>query len=315
MSRKVIIIILILLIVGVLGGTAALVMQRFKGATPTTSTPSDAPSLTDADDGSARVVDPNGDDDNDGLPNALEVVWNTDPNNPDTDGDGFTDGEEVAKNHNPTVAGPNDALPSGFAPRQDRQPNQPIQVDQFFTAGTVELFPHNGRNLTSEYNRRYSEAERNEETAVQFAKEQGTVTGLPRVADATIQITQTNNSQTIGHYLDAARGYSSLMDPTTVGEIFIDLFDNNDTSSVLGMAQYVSSFQKDLGSTRVPTEAASLHKLLMGFSEVLTATYIQMSTYNEDPIKALNAIYQLELIDQQYMSLIATEYRRLETAY
>jgi len=39
------------------------------------------------------------DDDNDGLTNAEERRYGTDPNNPDTDGDGLTDGEEVHKYH------------------------------------------------------------------------------------------------------------------------------------------------------------------------------------------------------------------------
>ncbi|WP_372993994.1 Ig-like domain-containing protein, partial [Sulfitobacter sp.] len=43
-------------------------------------------------------VDPSGDDcdpDNDDLTNEEEAILETDPNNPDTDGDGLTDGEEV----------------------------------------------------------------------------------------------------------------------------------------------------------------------------------------------------------------------------
>ena len=39
------------------------------------------------------------DDDNDGLTNAEERRYGTDPNNPDTDGDGLTDGEEVKRYH------------------------------------------------------------------------------------------------------------------------------------------------------------------------------------------------------------------------
>lgn len=43
--------------------------------------------------------------DNDGLSNAEEAVWLSDPYNPDTDGDGYLDGEEVFSDHNPLVAG------------------------------------------------------------------------------------------------------------------------------------------------------------------------------------------------------------------
>jgi hypothetical protein len=37
------------------------------------------------------------DADRDGLPDAIEIVWTTNPNNPDSDGDGLLDGEEVQR--------------------------------------------------------------------------------------------------------------------------------------------------------------------------------------------------------------------------
>lgn len=42
--------------------------------------------------------------DNDGLKNSEEAVWGSDPYNPDTDSDGYLDGEEVFSDHNPTEA-------------------------------------------------------------------------------------------------------------------------------------------------------------------------------------------------------------------
>ena len=42
----------------------------------------------------------NKDTDNDGLKDWEEILWKTDPNNPDTDGDKTTDGEEIKLNRN-----------------------------------------------------------------------------------------------------------------------------------------------------------------------------------------------------------------------
>ncbi len=50
--------------------------------------------------------------DKDGLTNKEESYWNTDQNNPDTDGDGYLDGEETASGHDPLIAGPDDLLPT-----------------------------------------------------------------------------------------------------------------------------------------------------------------------------------------------------------
>ena len=57
------------------------------------------------------LPEPDSDPDHDGLINRDEDIWNTDPFNPDTDNDGFKDGEEVASNHNPLKSGPDDLLP------------------------------------------------------------------------------------------------------------------------------------------------------------------------------------------------------------
>ena len=50
------------------------------------------------------------DADGDGLPNSAEEQLGTDPNNPDSDGDGYIDGLEVARGYNPLVASPGDKI-------------------------------------------------------------------------------------------------------------------------------------------------------------------------------------------------------------
>ncbi len=50
------------------------------------------------------------DSDSDGLKDWEETLWKTDPNNPDTDGDGTEDNLEILANRNPLIAGPNDSL-------------------------------------------------------------------------------------------------------------------------------------------------------------------------------------------------------------
>ncbi len=48
--------------------------------------------------------------DQDGLPLWLEEFYKTDSNNPDTDGDGTSDGEEISLKRDPTIKGPEDPL-------------------------------------------------------------------------------------------------------------------------------------------------------------------------------------------------------------
>jgi hypothetical protein len=49
-------------------------------------------------------VDPDGDPDHDGCSNLCEAVHGTDPNNPDTDGDGVPDGKELDQHTDPALA-------------------------------------------------------------------------------------------------------------------------------------------------------------------------------------------------------------------
>ena len=55
--------------------------------------------------------------DQDGLFDYEEPLYGTDPLNPDTDGDGFLDGEEISSNRNPLIKGPNDELKKNLTQR------------------------------------------------------------------------------------------------------------------------------------------------------------------------------------------------------
>lgn len=52
------------------------------------------------------------DSDHDGLTNAEEKLYGTDPNNPDTDGDGYSDGVEVSSGFDPLKKAPGDKVVS-----------------------------------------------------------------------------------------------------------------------------------------------------------------------------------------------------------
>lgn len=68
--------------------------------------------------------------DNDGLSNREESYWNTDPSNPDTDGDNYLDGEEVASGHDPLIPGPDDLFPT--------EDNLTMKMSQLALAGLYE---------------------------------------------------------------------------------------------------------------------------------------------------------------------------------
>ena len=76
--------------------------------------------------------EPDADPDSDGLKNWQEEVYKTDPRNPDTDSDGYLDGEEVASGYDPTIAAPNDAL-------EGTDTNTPRQAPKNLTAYLAQI--------------------------------------------------------------------------------------------------------------------------------------------------------------------------------
>src|SRR3990167_9449020 len=150
------------------------------------------------------VVDPTGDSDADGLTNADEKIWGTNPNAQDTDNDGFKDGEEVAANHNPTIPSPNDKLPAGFVPGQNIAPlegSAPSQTSfESFFADNVDLT--GGKvNLTQEYGRTVANNEKSPTTLSQFVQQQPIITTLPRANVSAIKTEATTLTKVADYVL------------------------------------------------------------------------------------------------------------------
>jgi hypothetical protein len=71
---------------------------------------------------SYQGANPQGDDDGDALNNGDEAIWGTDPNNQDTDGDGYRDGQEVTARYHPRIPSPGDKLPFDYEPTKRPKP-------------------------------------------------------------------------------------------------------------------------------------------------------------------------------------------------
>lgn len=315
MSRRLIIIFLGLLIIAVIGGTAALVIQRLRNRTTPTATPTPGTDLPPGQTRTQTIADPTGDDDADGLSNGDESRWGTDPTNPDTDGDTYKDGEEVTAQHNPTISAPNDKLPAGFEPGKEVTPlspaaSQPLAVDQFF-ADNLDL-SGGSRNVTDAYKQQVSEADRTPDTLVAFARQQPIVTKLPTPASKAILLQASDTPLVLREYMEVAGNLAVFSNRTLLAEAINDLFQNNDPSGIRGLALTIRLHQENLITLRVPPSAEPLHKLLLGYTELLAATYEQMAKYPEDPVKGVIGMRQLEEIDRTYYPLIEQEVDRLQ---
>ena len=314
MPRRFIIGILIVLILGIVGGTVALIVQRLRSA-DVAITPTPTPgALTPAGRGNQQIVNPTGDDDADGLSNAEEIVWGTNPTNPDTDGDSFKDGEEIAAGHNPTIPAPGDILPAGFIPGQNVQPltpavNVPLAVDQFFS-DQVDL-TLGDKNYTQEYQGQYPEAARTPDTLDTYAKSQPLNVTLPAPASTLIKTQAADTPLVLSEYIDVAGDLSVFSNRTVLATAINDVYGKGNVGIMAGLADSVRGHQQRVAELLVPPTALSLQRLLLGYTELLAVTYEEITTYNEDPVRAVVALYRLEEIDKQYYPLIQSEVDRL----
>ncbi len=311
MSRRVVIGILIFLIVGVLGGIAALVVYQLQPAeTLVTPTPT---LLPQGNNGSQQVEDPTADSDGDGLSNADEKIWGTGSSVPDSDGDGFTDGDEVKKNHNPTIASPNDKLPIGFKPQQNVSPLDPAapntqSFDSFFS-DTLDL-TGGSKNLTQEYARTVPDKDKSTATFSQFISNQPIVTMLPAVNESAIPKEQ-DSKLALAQYMNIAGDIDKITDKTRLMLAMKDLLNNQDASGFSVFTNTIKAYEEDTKRLSVPPQAMQFHKLILGYSRLLESTLTLISEYNTDQVKALVAIRQLDAIDRQYYPIIIAERNRL----
>lgn len=339
MSRRVIIGILIFLILGILGGTVALVIQRLSASNTSTETTNEpgASLLPTAEDGSAQLADPAGDTDGDGLSNGDELKWGANLNNPDTDSDGFKDGEEVIAGHNPTIAGPNDAIPAGFKPGEDTNEQKPLAIADVIDVNTPTPLPADLNptplplavdqyfetqptavstlNLTEQYYRQYNTTTITS-SVVQFLQTQPINTKLPKTYDTQLKPAAAQESYgTIHNYINTAFRKSALSDRNTIKLGLNILFSKNDPQLIESLIFSVEEYQKELIALTPPVSAVSTHRFLVGYSELLRKTLQGIMTWDTDRVNALLYIKQLDTIDRLYYPLIEQEQNRLDKLY
>lgn len=304
MTRRVVIGILIVLILGVLGGIVAL--SIFWLQTPQEDA---IPTVTPL-----PIEDPTADSDNDGLSNSNEKLWGTNPNNRDTDGDNYLDGEEVQKSHNPTIASPNDKLPPGFIPNQNVTPLDPsspsaTSFDSYFSE-SVDV-TGGSKNLTEEYARAVPDNEKSAVTLNAFVAIQPINTALPVLDESRISITEDSSPVIISQYLNTAANIESIADKARMTIALNDFFENKNAYGFTTLAEAIKASQSRIIGLSVPEEALEYQKLLIGYTELLSGTLNQIGAYKNDQLKALVALRQLDAIDRLYFPIISRERERL----
>ncbi|HSX24587.1 MAG TPA: hypothetical protein VLG69_01330 [Candidatus Andersenbacteria bacterium] len=300
MSRKVVIGVIIIIVISIIAAIAVFIFSSLnqQQSQQYSSTSNTQLAINSS---NAPTVDPLADPDQDGLTNAQESLWGTNPNNPDTDGDGYKDGAEVAACHNPVIPAPNDKLvhctPGNQAITSPSSTLSPQTADPFFTKEPESI--GGTLNLTQAYVSAVKDSNKSPVTFSQFIANQPIITDLPQVNDAAIK-KGPDSAADVSQYMNIAGDLSSISDKARLTIALNDFFKYRNTYGFTTLAEAVDAFQSRVKLLSVPNSAQSYDKMLLAYTELLSATFRQIADFPDDQVKAMVAIRQLDAIDRQY---------------
>ncbi len=225
--------------------------------------------------------------DSDGLETWQEDLWNTDPLNPDTDGDGTLDGEEVRIGRIPTQKGPKDVRSEGVGTTTPS-----LYYDDNPDLSTTEVV---SRDILSAY-LAMKQSGTYSEKALQDLTDQIAIKSRDR---APIEIEYFDASEVIisKDTADAYRTYAN-----TLGTIFAQFRDDTKESELVTFARAVetknpsilgslqefavsyATISKLLISTPVPENLANLHLSIANSYVALSASISYLQRFEKDPV-------------------------------
>jgi len=236
--------------------------------------------------------------DHDGLTNQEESYWNTDFQNPDTDGDGFLDGEEVISGHDPLKPGPDDILLYGPL-SQGENKNITNSLADLIVSG---IYAGDLRKTASDTT--FANAVDSLSLAALYdgiqalSPEEIKSEEIKTVANLkTVQEQYVNN---IINIIEKNLLINMTTEPFEASRLLSN-FDVNNNANNENIAIYFLSKSEDIRQViqqvealEVPSDWIDLHKAILFFLKSLQLNYDSLASIEEDPLKALIAINQLQ---------------------
>ena len=232
------------------------------------------------------------DTDNDGLFDWEEALWDTDPKNPDTDGDGANDGDEVKLKRNPLISGPDDALTDDFLQKQvsPDSAKENLTQTQLFTRDLVNTYlklKQSGQ-FTQENQTKLIDGFTEEEISRAKKTEISahTISELI-IENATGIIPVSQYAQKIEFALGNNFRYSFVGEELA---LLKDILEKKDPRSVAVFSEAekaYNNFAIALLSMKVPRDIAVSHVALINSSLVIAKSFSDIELSSADPLNAL----------------------------
>jgi hypothetical protein len=238
--------------------------------------------------------EPDSDPDNDGLKNWEEEVYKTDPRDPDTDKDGYTDGEEVLSGYNPLIKAPDDALedtdtsvprpvPSNLTDRLSQIISEKIK--------SGEIKPVADSNTAPDSTLLNNEDILNE-ALLQIANKAEKDFRLPVISDSEITISQepTNTSQ-VQRYV-VQMGSAMTTDSsiyygfTSEANLIQSAVERKNTSKIQPLISSYGQIIENIKKIEVPQDFIDIHKQQIAIFELTKKILEAIRDFKDDPASA-----------------------------
>lgn len=212
------------------------------------------------------------DDDLDGLSNAKEIIFGSSPTNPDTDGDGYSDGEEVANGYDPIRAG-------SF--RLEERENLSLSISYFLWAQEKGIKdPLIEAVLVDEY----------------LAQRQD-LTSIPLIRDEDINLSSDNSQEALRIYL-ADLNKIGLPEGIISYQEIAASYDKSSESLLEELLSKIELAYLDFVSLKTPLAAKEIQRGYLSIVKEFLKMFSDLRDYQKDPLRIeLNLRKAPRLID------------------
>lgn len=236
-----------------------------------------------------------GDIDKDGLFDQEEPVYRTDPLNPDTDGDGFLDGEEVAAGCSPLVSGPDDC--TGKIKKAQSSKSLTEEISELIAGGllTGDLKP-GSPNFSKSILALRNTALQDSLTLLSVDTTEVNVNVGSDDSKGAQQAYADNLGRIIEKHLIISSDVSANVDFSS-SNFIDDLFAGN--------LKETQKLYSEVIAFSVPPSWTEFHKKLLLFIRQSEVFYQNVLAYQEDPVKAFLTLSTLSSLQSDYQNLVS----------
>lgn len=245
------------------------------------------------------------DDDGDGLPNAYEDMYRTDPARTDTDTDGVSDRDELTRGTDPTIPAPNDAV-KPITGGQALQSGGQVAGIQTYTQQYLATLP--------------ADVPREEilnQTRLEafIATHRGEL--LPTLPEGAVLRNSETGKDAISAYLDMISSFQNKQLHQVTNEDIEAAFSSQLQLNSLPMDTIVAHLDQNnkvLKTIPAPAEVADMHEKLLRSTTALHRNVMALRDINQDFVGGLVAVKNIDELGPLFTE-IATSITELEAKY